>query len=155
MNKKNFLGAAAVIVLAASGCSLNQSPSQRIYTPADNEIASYARIDHTKTQLVIGLLRTNDITSLIDGFCRIHPEVQPVIVYLQTSAGPYYPPLDMFSHGILPDIVFNIDRDVPYISEYLENLSGFEAASHYRSGSLLRLEQNSRLYYLPGPSYIM
>lgn len=139
---------------SANTTKSTQQDQNPLIKTADNEIGSYSKIDRGKTQLVIGIVGTDDITALVEGFEHAHPDVQPIIVNLQVGNLDYSPAAEWVKHGYAPDIVFNLDlgKDA---SRYQVDLTSNSVTSRYTSESLENLEQNGHVYSLPGPSKVM
>lgn len=118
------------------------------------EIGTYERLDPTKTQLVIGVCGSTDITSFVTGFEAAYPDVQPIVVYLQIGNTSYSPASEWVRHGYAPDIVFNL-RMGDDQGMYQVDLTDSTAAATYERSSLDPLSVDGRIYCLPGPSKVM
>ena len=154
MNRKVFwqLFFLCAVFSLLTGCRKQSTSFCRV---SENDIPTYTRIDPSKTQLVIGLLRINSAEPLISNFQKIYPDIQPIVVIMQTRTDGYDPSLDWLKHGLLPDIMFNIDVLPGKNNQYFEDLSGSSISGRYSSISLENEESGGKIYSFPGPAKIM
>ena len=154
--KKNITTAFTIFsALLLLGCSAKKQNSEQLYAPAPNEIFTYQKPDNGKTKIVVGLLAINEMEPILTAFQKAYPDIQPIVLYMQTTQNSYEPSIDWFKHGYLPDIVFNLRLSEADTVLYQEDLSGISAVSAYAIGSLNDIEKNGKIYSLPGPSKIM
>ena len=160
----SLLACAAVVVgLLVPGCaqsgaqgvsSASSGTSNQLIERTDDEISTYDTIDTGKTQLVIGVVASDDISSFVNGFTEQYPDVQPVIIDLQKGSSDYQPAKEWVERGYAPDIVFNLELgdEAP---EYQVDLTTSDVSSVYDTSALSSLELDGHIYSLPGPSKIM
>jgi len=154
--KKNITTAFTIFsALLLLGCSAKKQNSEQLYAPAPNEIFTYQKPDNGKTKIVVELLAINEMEPILTAFQKAYPDIQPIVLYMQTTQNSYEPSIDWFKHGYLPDIVFNLRLSEADTVLYQEDLSGISAVSAYAIGSLNDIEKNGKIYSLPGPSKIM
>lgn len=157
---KRFVAGLLVVLLSVASfigvtdkmsSSVLRAMEKQLYGTASNDIKSYERIDPNKTQIVVGVVASDDVKTLFSGFEAQYPDVQVIMTYLQVGTKQYSPAAQWVYHGYTPDIVANLDLGTN-ASKYQVELSSQPFASSYYPAALEPYEQNGHLYSLPGPS---
>ena len=155
--KKTLCALLAALLLSGCGQVPESAAAQAesAYT-AGNEIATYARIDPARTQLVVARVGNIPVEELCLAFEAANADVQ--VVYRDITGGnsDYAPLLQWLSSDEAPDIVLSeaVFSDFGHVSEYFVNLSDDPILQRYEAKALQRTAVDSNIYWLPGPSNI-
>lgn len=158
MKEKKIITCILCVVLsfgAFSGCTQREKDTQKeMYGESENEIYYYEKTNTKKTQIVIGVAENDDIADLVNFFAEKHPDIQPLICYMQKGDASYSPAAEQIRRGYSPDIVYNVDFGSEN-EKYYEDLSGKTSTGYYYEDALGLNDSNGHIYCLPGPSKVM